>query len=297
MEKKTLNTVEDLENKQTVNQNEKINDSAKRVADADDETDDETDDDEEEETEYDIDEDSEELFEAVANACGCDEDEAKCIIAVARFEGDDFDTVAANYKCDGHNVESGSAEYYVYDDYNDAEEDAIDSAESTIDDLGINAINTDMQDYVLENFCDNYPWEQEMNDYHVSYAEDIANESASSDKYANRLIEECVDAGIIDDDDLDDDGEYNNGEYDGLVEDYANSMDDNFSSMSEWFEDIYGSGWTSEVADVIADYMDTRAVAEWCVETDGVAHYLAGYDGDENEEDVDGTTYYIYRWN
>ena len=30
---------------------------------------------------------------------------------------------------------------------------------------------------------------------------------------------------------------------------------------------------------------------------DGRGHFLASYDGDENEETVDGVTYYIYRTN
>lgn len=39
---------------------------------------------------------------------------------------------------------------------------------------------------------------------------------------------------------------------------------------------------------------------EFCddaIGADGRGHFLAGYDGDENEAEVEGTTYYIYREN
>ena len=33
------------------------------------------------------------------------------------------------------------------------------------------------------------------------------------------------------------------------------------------------------------------------VSADGRGHFLSGYDGEENEEEINGTTYYIYRTN
>ena len=39
--------------------------------------------------------------------------------------------------------------------------------------------------------------------------------------------------------------------------------------------------------------IDIDALSRWCVDMDGVAHYLAHYDGEEIEENG----YYIYRVN
>ena len=47
----------------------------------------------------------------------------------------------------------------------------------------------------------------------------------------------------------------------------------------------------------LKDYMDYRGAAEECVRIDGIAHFVARYDGIEHEEEVDGETYYIYRKN
>ena len=74
-------------------------------------------------------------------------------------------------------------------------------------------------------------------------------------------------------------------------------MDNDFDSMSEWFEDIYGRNWAREMQDTLKDYIDWKALAEYIVNSDGVANTLAKYDGRENEEKVNGEYLYIYRVN
>ena len=62
-----------------------------------------------------------------------------------------------------------------------------------------------------------------------------------------------------------------------------------------YFRDIYG--W--DVSDIPTNlyYIDVRAAAENAVAIDGAAHFLAHYDGEEGEVEVDGTTFYFYRTN
>ena len=67
--------------------------------------------------------------------------------------------------------------------------------------------------------------------------------------------------------------------------------------MAEWFDSIYGSDWVSEMRDTLKDYIDWEALAEYVVDVDGVANTLAGYDGEEHEEKVNGEWFYIYRTN
>ena len=286
MKKKPINTVEDLKNKQTVNQNEKINDSVRRVADADGETDE----DEEEETEYDINEDSEELFEAVAYAFSCDADEAKKIIAVARMKGDDYNTML-NYSFDNNDeVTVGEDRYRVFDE-NELEDYAVQSVEDLLEyDTGISGLAEWAQEEAIEKFC-SYDWENDMHESNLSYAGDIASEDGA-EGYANRLIEEAVERGIISDDDLDENGDYNGGDYDELIDDFADNMDSDYNTMSEWFDSIYGRGWAKEVSDVLKNQMDWRGIAEWIVQMDGATQQVDV----EATEDVDGETLYIIEW-
>ncbi len=295
MKKTTLNTVEDSDNKQTViaNQNEKINDSARRISDADDDEDETDDTDDDEETEYDINEDSEELFEAVADECGCDVDDAKKIVAVARLNGDSFDDISS-YSCSVNSVYVGSSrEYLVYDDYSEAERDAEQDVLDLIDDMGLESFSPSFQDtIIMKGWLDTDWFEQAMDESNRFYAEDIESESSSTS--ANRLIEECVDADIISDDEIDEDGEYT-GNLD-LIDEYVEYLNNRESDPVEWYRMNFGD---RELADIVKqnNLLDEQRVAEECVALDGVAHSLASYDGNENEETVDGSTYYIYRTN
>lgn len=83
---------------------------------------------------------------------------------------------------------------------------------------------------------------------------------------------------------------------DDLAEKLADDMDGDYDSASEWLESIYGSGWLKE-CDFLKNYIDWEALAEYIVDTDGVANTLARYDGKENEEKVNGEWFYIYRTN
>ena len=82
---------------------------------------------------------------------------------------------------------------------------------------------------------------------------------------------------------------------DDLTEKLTEELDNDYSSMSEWYDSIYGSGWAREMQDTLKNYIDWDALAEYIVDSDGVANTLARYDGKENEEEVNGVDYYIYR--
>lgn len=84
-------------------------------------------------------------------------------------------------------------------------------------------------------------------------------------------------------------------DFDDLSEKLTEELDKDYNSMAEWFDSIYGSSWVSEMRDTLKDYIDWEALAEYIVDIDGVANTLARYDGRENEEEVNGVDYYIYR--
>ena len=82
---------------------------------------------------------------------------------------------------------------------------------------------------------------------------------------------------------------------DDLTEKLTEELDNDYDSMDEWFESIYGSDWAREMQDTLKDYIDWEELAEYIVEIDGVANTLARYDGRSNEEKVNGEWFYIYR--
>ena len=86
-------------------------------------------------------------------------------------------------------------------------------------------------------------------------------------------------------------------DFDDLSEKLTEELDKDYNSMAEWFDSIYGRDWISEVRDTLKNYIDWEALAEYIVDTDGVANTLARWDGQEHEEKVNGEWFYIYRTN
>ena len=165
------------------------------------------------------------------------------------------------------------------------------------DDLGLEGVTESTQEYAIENFC-TYDWESDMHESHVGYAHDIDYESGSNG-YATRLIEEAIDEKVIKEKDCfeNEDGKLDYEDKDELAEMLADKIDKDYDSMGEWFESIYGRGWAKEMRDTLKDYIDWEALAEYVVDSDGVANTLARWDGQEHEEKVNGEWFYIYRTN
>ena len=178
--------------------------------------------------------------------------------------------------------------------YEMAKEDVQDSLEY---DMGLEGFSESTQEYALEHFC-TYDWESDMHESHIDYAHDIDYESGSNG-YATRLIEEAIDEKVIKEKDCfeNEDGELDYEDKDELAEMLADEIDKNYDSMVEWFDSIYGRYWVKEMRDILKDYIDWEALAEYVVDVDGVANTLARYDGEENTEKVNGVEYYIYRTN
>lgn len=211
--------------------------------------------------------------------------------ALAKFLGVKRSEIKDGY--DEHTFEVNGEEYFV-GDYDASYEAAVTDSESLFDELGLEALNKDVVDYYVEKFCD-FPWEEAMHEDHISYCSEIADEEGD-EKFANRLVEECVDNGIIDESDcVENNGKLDYEDKEKLIEDYATKMDEDYSSMGDYFESIYGRNWVREAP--LKNYMDYRGAAEECVRIDGIANFIARYDGKEHEEEVGGETYYIYRQN
>jgi hypothetical protein len=91
---------------------------------------------------------------------------------------------------------------------------------------------------------------------------------------------------------IDDDREVNevdDGEYLVLTDDEAQEL------AEEYAKDLFNESVT--IPDNLQMYIDIDSWIEDVINNDGRGSLLAGYDGEENEVEKNGTTYYIYRNN
>ena len=284
-------------------------------------------------------------------------DEEDRIEALAQFLGldeEEKEDIKSTY--DDKNFEVNGEEYLVVTEdegYEMAKEDVRSLLE---DDLGLEGVSEDTQEYAIENFC-TYDWESDLHSFNKGYCDDIKSEY--DNKYGSRLVQECDDRVGLDDedggyvltfedgngdtmyvydkksygDDVDkaerflteanafdfdtndiedklteefgEDFEFDCSaefeedlvDFDDLSEKLTEELDKDYNSMAEWFDSIYGSSWVSEMKDILKDYIDWEALAEYVIDVDGVANTLARYDGRSHEEKVNGEWFYIYRTN
>ena len=164
------------------------------------------------------------------------------------------------------------AEYAIYNDYDKAEADAVQHCVDIIEDCGVSenllniAINHNMVD--LSWFMDAA----------TEYAEDYAyNESIEYLADAEEL--EQIDAGIVSEDEI--------------REKYYNSiLPSNAEGVFDEFIYQFGRDYTIEIIKKY-DLLNYEELAQYCVDVDGVAHFLAAYNGEELEYN----NYYLYRVN
>lgn len=246
------------------------------------------------EEEYGADADGNPDYAAALEAEGYDEEDPDSVsfedafeeVATRFYVNSEYDSV---YECD-------DMEFYVFDDYDDAEEAAKQDVIEIIDDIGYSGIRG-WEDYVKEEI-----FEEAMQESNEFYCDDIADEGSS--EYESRLVEECYENGLIDDEDFetDEDGdpdyEQCTRDEDELKEMLANYMTENsgYSYASAWYMDNFGEEDFNEFVER-NNAIDVDELAEYVVRSDGVANSLARYDGNENEFDLNGSTYWIYRCN
>lgn len=162
-------------------------------------------------------------------------------------------------------------------DEDEAREACYDYIEEFIDDCGIEGFTPYFQDRIYSEFLDDDWFEEACKEMQESYAYDIQSEGGEIG--ANRLIDECIDEGIISSDELDEDGEYT-GDLD-LVEEYSEFLFDRvgreYSTYAEWYVADFG-----DVRDIIrsgAVSLDMDGIVDACIDEDGYGHNLASYDG------------------
>lgn len=216
------------------------------------------------------------------------------IEALAELLGVDESEITQGYDDSVYEVSDGR-EYLVLTE-DEADDAFYDSEMSLIDDLGIQGFTPSFQYRILTEFADADWFEDAYREMEENYCYDIVEES--DDTYGNRLVQECYDAGLINDDDFDVD---ENGEVnyrtcqlstDELAERLTEHLVDSIDDFVEEFKFEFGE---EELSEVVRrnNLVDWDAVIEETKELDGRGPMLAGYDGIE----IDYDDYYIYRTN
>lgn len=181
---------------------------------------------------------------------------------------EDIDSISM----DGDYVTTDLGEYLVFDNYVDAEDAAVEQCKQIIEDCGLSEnliFEAELNGWIDVDYFKEY-WEELH--YSMSYDEGIYN--------------------IMDSDEVD---LYESGDLseEDIRDNYYNALQD--SIQNNWIDEFkyqFGEELFNDIV-IKENLIDIDALAQWCVDMDGVAHFLASYDGEEIEENG----YYIYRTN
>ena len=182
---------------------------------------------------------------------------------------------------DENHFETEDGEEYIVCDYDTAKELAEEDVRECYDEMGLEAFSKDYQDYILDN-CVDESWFvdalREEADY--MYSEDNMSD--------DEIYDEAKGNGLVDDVEEDD------ADIDDLREQLTDKYYDDYSDDPiGWYKDNFDDeAFVHAVKD--NDLVDIDAIARDCILTDGIAHFIATYDGDEIELEGD---LYAYRVN
>lgn len=184
--------------------------------------------------------------------------------------------------------------YYVFADYDDAEDEAKYWLEQDIDDLGVVdllGINT------VRSYLDNEYFDEMQREYWVSTASELTDEELLefiqndydlADYAELKEQDEDSDEEEIDEDDLDN---WELTARDDAEERYITDM--MWSDSIDWYENNFGD--LDEFIKNNPQAIDEQSLIDEIISIDGPASQLARYDGREDSFDYNGTEYYIYR--
>ena len=197
-----------------------------------------------------------------------DSEENERAVALAEFLGIDVSEVKAS-SWDENEFETPEGDYLVVTE-EEAEDYAAQDIENLFDDIGFESFTPEFRDWIIRNALDTDWFEDAVRESYESYVDDIAYEDG-------RLEEELLDAGIITEEDIEagyDEDAARDAYVEMLVEDAGDPVD--------YCGDNFGWDWVSKVAEQ-NNLIDMQEVIDECIYQDGVAHFIARYDGEENE--------------
>lgn len=188
-------------------------------------------------------------------------------------------------------------ESYVVLTEEEAREYAKRDIESVFDDLGLDAFTPSFQEWILNNAVEGDFFEDAIRESNEFYIDDIENEY--DEVFENRLISELVENDILTEDDFENWGEENptvrdDVDLDEKKREYLEHLVSGISDYAEEYKNQFGEDDFNDVVKEGKVDIDMEAVVDECISMDGIAHFVARYDG--NEHDL-GNGLYAYRVN
>ena len=189
---------------------------------------------------------------------------------------------------DGHFlVKNGNEEYLVFESSDDAEEYALEQVKTDLEDDPSMFSQDWLEGHInMDNLKEQL--EDGVTDLNRNYYDNI--ESESDNEWQNRCVSELMEKGHLDEEDF----RAEDGELKEITPELQRTIDDakdeaveemteeQLSDPMEYLEGIYSKSDAVKEAIRIAG-IDTDEAARDTVDTDGVARFLASYDGNETE--------------
>ena len=195
------------------------------------------------------------------------------IEALAKFLGVEVDDLTVS-KFDERTFENEEAGEYIVLTDEEADEKAEENVRNIIDDIGLQSFSEYFQQWILDTCVDSDWFEDFLREDMENYIEEIRDEEPNYVKYESRLDEEMDDAGV------------------NTEEEFLEYLIECYEDPVEWFKDMFGMEEFSNACEE-HDLIDWEAVIKEAIAVDGCGHFIATYDGVENEMDE----YFIYRLN
>lgn len=176
-------------------------------------------------------------------------------------------------------VSDSGAEYMIFQTEDDAEQHAINRVREDLENEPYLFTESWLVGHIDTDEAKDF-FEGVYGEWDLGYAEDIRNEL--DDTYVNRLVSEMVDNGIMSED------EANSDEADSLAEEridtFAQALTNDKIEEGDGGYEHYKSNFGDEEARKILiqnNLIDLDVASADAVTTDGVPHFLSGYDGEE----------------
>lgn len=236
---------------------------------------------------------------------------AECLgVNMTHIRESDYDDCAFEvfFEDDEEDVDDLSGDYLVLTD-EEADERYRSSVKSLVDDIGIDGLDIDIENYVDSDYCD-----EAVDEYYRDEADEMGE-----DELAKELLEagrvELSDTNVFkmkskEDLGLDDDEEIDEDDPDNyevvasswkLADLYVDYKRDTEDFEQTFWELGFGDGLEDDVEYHLSRYhsfpgwFDYDSLIDYLVREGRRADELAQYDNEEREAEVNGRCYYIYR--
>lgn len=160
---------------------------------------------------------------------------------------------------------------YIVATSEEAHKLAVEDIKNLFDDLGVDSFTPNFRQWIYDNAVDSHWFKDALYEFEESYVNDIESEEG-------RLEDELVDAGIVTPEDF----ESEDFDIDDAKQRYIDYLVDHAGDPIEFYKDNLGQNEFNHVAKT-HNLIDIDMVAEEAIEWDGVAHFIARYDGEEIE--------------